>query len=42
MEPVTSSISETSMLLPPLLVPMQDVLGQSAAVAVDVRPTQPK
>ena len=42
MEPVTSSIIETSMLLPPLLVPMQDVLGQSAAVAVVVRPTQPK
>ena len=29
-------------VLPPLLVPMQDVLGQSAAVAVLFRPTHPK
>ena len=41
-DPVTSSIRETSMLVPPLLVPMQEALGQSAAVAVVVTITQPK
>src|SRR5581483_10971682 len=42
MEPVTSSMSATSTLLPPLPLLVQAALGHSAAVAVVVMLTQPK
>src|SRR5581483_11438452 len=42
MEPVTSSISAISTLLPPLPLVVQAALGHRAAVAVVVMLTQPK